>query len=71
MLLAFSAPHEDIYVDVLDPRNVIWSMDLLCHGSVLMKVAIDDGVAIRLGPIIRVVGDSGIAIRSRQRAGFR
>jgi hypothetical protein len=34
-------------------------MDLLCHGSVLVKAAIDDGVAIHLGPVIRVVGDVG------------
>lgn len=32
-------------------------MDLLCHGSVVMKAAVDGGVAIRLGPVIQVVGD--------------
>jgi hypothetical protein len=42
---------------VLGPRIVIWPMDLLCHGGVLMKAAIDGGVAIRLRPVIWVVGD--------------
>jgi hypothetical protein len=59
MHLASSNPHEDISVDVLGPRIVIWPMDLLCHGSVLMKAAVDGGVAICLGPVIRVVGDVG------------
>jgi hypothetical protein len=40
-------------------RIVIWLMNHLCHGGVLMKVVVDGGVAIRLGPIIRVVGDVG------------
>jgi hypothetical protein len=34
-------------------------MDLLCHSGVLMNVSLDGGVAIRLGPVIRVVGDVG------------
>jgi hypothetical protein len=59
MPLASSNPHEDISIDVLGPRIVIWSMDLLCHGSVLMKAAVDGGVAICLEPIIQVVGDVG------------
>jgi hypothetical protein len=33
--LASSDPHEDISVDVLGPRIVIWPMDLMFHGSVL------------------------------------
>jgi hypothetical protein len=32
-------------------------MDLLRHGGVVMKTTIDSGVAIRLGLVIRVVGD--------------
>jgi hypothetical protein len=32
-------------------------MNLLCHDSVLIEAAVDGGVAIRLGPILRVVGD--------------
>jgi hypothetical protein len=57
MSLASSDPHEDIRVDVLGPRIVIWPMDLLCHGGVLMKAVVDSGVVIRLGPVIQVVGD--------------
>ena len=59
MPLASSDPHEDISVDVLGPRIVIWPMDLLGHGGVLTESAVDGGVGVRLGPIIRVVGDVG------------
>ena len=57
MPLASSDPHEDISVDVLGPRIVIWPMDLLGHGGVLTESAVDGGVGVRLGPVIRVVGD--------------
>jgi hypothetical protein len=59
MSLASSDPHEDIEVDLLGPWTVIWPMDLLCFGGVLMKAAVDGGVAICLGPIFWVVGDVG------------
>jgi hypothetical protein len=59
MSLASSDPHEDIEVDLLGPRIIFWAMDLLRHGGVVMKVAINVGVVVRLGPIIRVVGDVG------------
>jgi hypothetical protein len=59
MSLASFDPHEDISVDVLCPWIIIWPMDLLCHGGVLMKAAIDGEVAIRLEPVIWVVGDVG------------
>jgi hypothetical protein len=59
MYLASSDPHEHIGVDLLGPRILLWAMDLLRHGGVVMKAAVDGGVAIRLGPIIRVVGDIG------------
>jgi hypothetical protein len=57
MSLVSSDPHEHIRVDLLGPRIVFWAMDLLRHGDVVMKTAVDDGVAVRLGPVIRVVGD--------------
>jgi hypothetical protein len=57
MPLVSSDPHEDIFVDVLGPRIVIWPMNLLCHGSILTEVAVDGGVAILLGPVLQVVGD--------------
>jgi hypothetical protein len=59
MPLASSNPHEDISVDVLGPRIAIWPMDLLGHGGVLTKAAVDSGVGVRLGLVIRVVGDVG------------
>ena len=59
MSLASSDPHEDIGVDLLGPQIVFWAMDLRCHGGVVMKAAVDGGVAVRLMPIIRVVGDVG------------
>ena len=57
MSLASSDPHEDISIDVLGPRIVIWPMDLLGHGGVITEAAVDGGVGVRLEPIIRVVGD--------------
>jgi hypothetical protein len=59
MLLASSNPHEDISVNVLGPRIVIWPMNLLCHRSLLIEAAVDGMLVIRLGPILRVVGDIG------------
>jgi hypothetical protein len=57
MSLASSDPHEDISVDLLGARIIFWAMDLLRHGSVVMKATVDGGVDVRLGPVIRVVGD--------------
>jgi hypothetical protein len=59
MPLALSDPHEYIFVNVLGPWIIIWPMDLLYHGSVLSKVAMDDGVVVRLETIVWVVGDVG------------
>jgi hypothetical protein len=59
MPLASSDPHEDISVDVLGPRIVIYPMDLMCLSSVLTEASVDGGVSIRLGPVLRVVGDVG------------
>jgi hypothetical protein len=59
MSLASFDPHEHIGVDLLGARIIFWAMDLLRHGSVVMKTAVDGGVAVGLGPIIRVVGDVG------------
>jgi hypothetical protein len=35
----------------------VWAMDLLRHGGVVMEAAVDGGVGVGLGPVIRVVGD--------------
>jgi hypothetical protein len=59
MSLASSDPHDNIEIDLLVPRIIFWPMDLLCHGGVVMKAAVDGGVTVRLEPVIRVVGDVG------------
>jgi hypothetical protein len=57
MSLASSDPHEHIGVDRLGAWIIIWAMDLLRHGGVVMKAAVDGGVGVGLRPVIRVVGD--------------
>jgi hypothetical protein len=57
MPLASLDPHEDISIDALDPRIVIWPMDLLCHGSILTEAFVNNGVVVCLRPILWVVGD--------------
>jgi hypothetical protein len=59
MSLASSDPHEHIGVDLLSARIIFWAMDLLRHGGVIMKAAVDGRVGVGLGPIIWVVGDVG------------
>jgi hypothetical protein len=59
MSLASPDPHEHIRVDLLGAWILFWVMDLLRHGGVVMKAALDDGVGVGLGPVIRVVGDVG------------
>ena len=59
MSLASSDPHEHIGVDRLGARIIVWAMDLLRHGGVVMKAAIDGRVDVGLWPVIRVVGDVG------------
>ena len=59
MSLASSDPHEHIGVDRLGARIIVWAMDLLRHGGVVMEAAVDGGVGVGLGPVIRVVGDVG------------
>jgi hypothetical protein len=56
MSLASSDPHEHIGVDRLGARIIIWAMDLLRHGGVVMKATVDGGVSVGLGPVIRVIG---------------
>jgi len=57
MSLASSDPHQHIGVDRLGARIIVWAMDLMCHGGVVMEAAVDGGVGVGLGPVIRVVGD--------------
>jgi hypothetical protein len=57
MLLAFFDLHEDFSIDVLGPQIIFWSMDLLCHRSVLTEAAVNGGVVVCLRPILGVVAD--------------
>jgi hypothetical protein len=57
MPLASSNPHEDISVDVLGPRIIIWPMDLLGHDGVLTEAVVYGGVVVRLGLVLWIVGD--------------
>jgi hypothetical protein len=57
MSLASSDPHEHIGVDRLSARIIVWAMDLLRHGGLVMEASVDGGVCVGLGPVIRVVGD--------------
>jgi hypothetical protein len=59
MSLASFDPHEDIGVDLLGAQIVFRAMDLLRHGGVVINAVVDGGVVVRLGPVIRVVGDVG------------
>jgi hypothetical protein len=59
MSLASSNPHEHIGVDRLDVGIIVSAMDLLRHGGVVMKAAIDGGVGVGLGLVIWVIGDVG------------
>jgi hypothetical protein len=51
MSLASSDPHERIGVDRLGARIIFWAMDLLRHGSVVMKAAVDSRIGVGLGPV--------------------
>jgi hypothetical protein len=59
MSLASSDPHEHIGVDLLGAWIIFWAMDLLRHGGVVMKAAVDGRFSVGLGPVIRVVVDVG------------
>jgi hypothetical protein len=59
MSLASSDPHEHIRVDRLGAGIIVWAMDLLLHGGVVIKAAVDDGVGVGLVPVIRVVYGRG------------
>jgi hypothetical protein len=62
MSLASSDPHEDIGVDLPGPRIVFWPMDLLCHGDVVMKAAVDGGLLYISGPSSEFLVTSDVAL---------
>ena len=59
MLLASSHPHDVFSIKVLGARIILWPMDLPCHRCVLTEEVVDGRIAVRLGPVLRVVVDVG------------
>ena len=57
MLLASSHPHHDFSIKILGARIELWPMNLPCHRCVLTDVAVDAGIAVRLGRVLRVEVD--------------
>ena len=57
MLLASSHPHHDFSIKILGARIELWPMNLPCHRCVLTDAAVDAGIAVRLGQVLRVEVD--------------
>ena len=57
MLLASSHPHHDFSIKILGARIELWPMNHPCHRCVLNDAAVDAGIAVRLGRILRVEVD--------------
>jgi hypothetical protein len=57
MILTSSNPHDDFSVKVLGGRIKLWTMDLPCHCCVRIEAGMDHGVAVCLGPVLRIVVD--------------
>jgi hypothetical protein len=55
--LASSNPHEDLSVNVLGPRIILWPMNAPCDHDVLTEASVDGGVVVCLGSVVRVVAD--------------
>ena len=57
MLLASSHPHHDFSIKILGARIELWPINLPCHCYVLTDAAVDAGIAVRLGRVLRVEVD--------------
>ena len=58
MLLASSShPHHDFSIKILGARIELWPMNLPCHRCVLTDAAVDAGIAVCLGRVLRVEVD--------------
>jgi hypothetical protein len=57
MILASSNPHDDLWIKVLGARVVVVSLERPYRRRVLIDAGVDGRVAIRLGRVLRVVGD--------------
>ena len=59
MLLASSHPHDDFSINGRRAWIELRPMDLHCHRVVFTEAAVDGRIAVRLGQVLRVVGDVG------------
>ena len=59
MLLTSTHPHDDLCIKVLGAWVVLWPMDRPCRRCVLTDAGVDARVGVRLGRVLRVVGDAG------------
>ena len=57
MLLASSHPHHDFSIKILGARIKLWPMNHPCHRCVLSDAAMDPGIAVCLGWVLRVEVD--------------
>lgn len=56
MLLSLSYPHDHLSIKWRTGRIPLWPMDFPSRLRVHIEAAVDGGIAVRLGWIIRVVG---------------
>ena len=59
MLLSLSHPHDHLSIKQRTARIPLWPMDLPSHLCVHIDAAVDGGIAVRLGRVVRVVGGLG------------
>ena len=59
MLLASSHPHDKVTFEILGARIVLRPMDRLGRRCVLGETALDGGIAVRRGGVLRVEVDDG------------
>ena len=57
MLLASFHPHHYFSIKILGARIELWPMNLPCYHCVLTDVAVDAGIAVRLGRVLQVEVD--------------
>ena len=59
MLLALSDPHDSRAINVVGARILVWLLDRPCVRRVGADAGVGAWVAVQLGWVIRVEGDSG------------
>ena len=54
MLLASSHPHHDFSIKILGARIELWPKNMPYHHCILTDAAVDVGIVVRLGWVLRV-----------------